>query len=310
MNNNKKIGLLVVAVVIAIIAAVMISGNKNQTNQYSDQSQTQPQQTVVVEYSCDAKKSIKAVFHSGEAKFSTDSQPPIPGGSVDVVLSDGRNMTLAQTISADGVRYANSDESFVFWSKGNGALVLENSEQKSYVGCITVADVPNGSLLTQIYSRGADGFSLRLPAGYSVDDSYKYQASPLKIINGVKFTIPKSTSYGTNLGSDSYISVEQITNNESQECTASEFFDGTHVSEIKTGNGVTYSVATSSGAGAGNRYEETVFAIPETNPCIAVRYFVHYGVFQNYPAGTTREFDSSALLNEFESIRNTLVVNR
>lgn len=44
-------------------------------------------------------------------------------------------MTLAQTISADGVRYANADESFVFWTKGNGAFVMEGNDQ-TYANCV------------------------------------------------------------------------------------------------------------------------------------------------------------------------------
>jgi len=61
---------------------------------------------------------------------------PIPSGSVELVLSDGRTFSLPQTISADGVRYANSDESFVFWSTGDEALVLENGEEKEYKNCV------------------------------------------------------------------------------------------------------------------------------------------------------------------------------
>lgn len=64
------------------------------------------------------------------------SNPPIPSGSVKIILSDGRTFNLPQTISADGGRYANSDESFVFWSKGDGAMVLENNIEKNYMGCV------------------------------------------------------------------------------------------------------------------------------------------------------------------------------
>ena len=69
------------------------------------------------------------------------------------------------------------------------------------------------STLPQAYSNKALGFSIRLPADYTIDESYKYQAfGPGKDIAGVKFTIPASVAAGTNLGSDSYISVEEIPN--------------------------------------------------------------------------------------------------
>jgi membrane-bound inhibitor of C-type lysozyme len=65
----------------------------------------------------------------GETAASSDTNtPPTPGGSVKLVLSDGREMTLKQTISADGARYANADESVVFWNVGNGATYTEGNE--------------------------------------------------------------------------------------------------------------------------------------------------------------------------------------
>ena len=65
-----------------------------------------------------------------------------------------------------------------------------------------------GQNLSQVYSNSALNFSLDYPAGYAVDDAYQYQElGPGENINGVKFTIPASVSSGTNLGSDSYISV-------------------------------------------------------------------------------------------------------
>ncbi len=268
-----------------------------------------PAAPISVMYSCDGGKNISVVFHAGESKAPEKAgEQPIPTGSVDVSLSDGRSITLAQTISASGVRFANPDESFVFWNKGNGALVLENNEEKSYIGCIEVASVPDGSDLSQIYSSASDGFSLRLPAGYAKDESYAYQANPSKIFSGVKFTVPSSTAQGTNLGTDTYISIESIP--QTKTCTADLFFDGATQAVEKTDGGMAYSFAESSGAGAGNRYEETVYALPGTNPCLAVRYFVHYGVIENYPAGTVKEFDKAALINQFDQIRRTLVISQ
>ncbi|HWA64444.1 MAG TPA: MliC family protein [Candidatus Paceibacterota bacterium] len=90
-----------------------------------------------VSYACSGGKTIEASLYEGKSTPGQGpDQPPIPGGSAKVSLSDGRKFTLRQTISADGVRYANADESFVFWTKGDGALILENGNQKDYTDCI------------------------------------------------------------------------------------------------------------------------------------------------------------------------------
>ncbi len=260
-----------------------------------------PKLVQAVSYSCNANKIINVQYY----ERSKDKA----NGSVSIVLSDGREMELSQTVSASGIRYANEDESFVFWSKGNGALVLEDNKEISYVGCIEVAPDAVGQHLPQVYSSGAQGFSLRLPEGYVKDESYQYQAlGKGREINGVKFTIPVSVATGTNLSNDSYVSVEQIP--QATECSANLFtYLGLATSTVTEGD-VTYSHATSEDAAAGNRYLEHVYALPGTNPCVAVRYFIHYGVFENYPEGSIKEFDKVALIREFDQIRSTLIVNQ
>lgn len=258
-------------------------------------------------FACDAGKTITASFYQGESKPSpSHDKPPMPGGSAAITLSDGRSMTLSQTISADGGRYANTDESFVFWTKGNGAFVTEGSQQ-TYTGCIVIAADPGS--LPQTYANSSKGFSVRYPAGYAPDANYQYQElGPGKTIGGVKFTIPASIAQGTNLGADSYVSVEEVSG--AEKCSPSMFIDdpAAKASQV-TDNGTDYSVASTTGAGAGNRYEETVYALPGTNPCTAIRYFIHYGVIENYPAGAVRQFDHAALVSQFDAIRRTLILN-
>jgi membrane-bound inhibitor of C-type lysozyme len=72
-----------------------------------------------VTFSCDANKSIKAVFYKDRVIIS---------------LSDGRNMSLPQVLSGSGARYANFDESFVFWNKGDTAFVDEDNST-TYQNC-------------------------------------------------------------------------------------------------------------------------------------------------------------------------------
>jgi len=77
--------------------------------------------TIKAVFACPENKAIYAEFTKNQVKL---------------ILSDGREMTLPQTISASGARYANTDETFIFWNKGDGAFIEEN-EFTTYQDCIT-----------------------------------------------------------------------------------------------------------------------------------------------------------------------------
>jgi membrane-bound inhibitor of C-type lysozyme len=73
-----------------------------------------------VTFSCAGNKTIQALFFADKAELT---------------LSDGRHRLLLQAISASGARYANTDESFVFWNKGNTAFIEEN-HKTTFKDCI------------------------------------------------------------------------------------------------------------------------------------------------------------------------------
>lgn len=293
----KNLLALLVVLVIAFIAWIFLSDRSSGIPTVSGEP------IATVQYACDSGENLIATYYQGDATPPANpGEPPQPGGSVALTLGDGRTMTLAQTISASGVRYANADESFVFWNKGRGATVTEG-DQPVYA-CIEVASDPGG--LPEVYENGSGGFSIRYPANYTVDDSYRYQGlGPGKGIDGVKFTVDPAVATGTNLASDTYVSVEELP--DTTHCDAGAFLDHGDSRDVTDGD-TEYSMASTTGAGAGNRYEETVYAISGTNPCIAVRYFIHYGVIENYPEGAVKEFDKAALKEQFEAIRRTLII--
>ncbi len=164
--------------------------------------------------------------------------------------------------------------------------------------------------LPQVYVNQMEKFSLHYPTGYTPDEKYTYQAQgPGKSIPGVKFTIPASLTKGTNLSPDSYLSLEWI-HSAINSCSAEIYLSDPRASGFVDMRGHRYSVASSSGAAAGNRYDEVVYATPSTQGCIAVRYFVHYGAIQNYPAGTVKEFDKQELMAQFDAIRETLTLGQ
>ncbi|TSC70078.1 MAG: hypothetical protein CEO12_575 [Parcubacteria group bacterium Gr01-1014_46] len=162
--------------------------------------------------------------------------------------------------------------------------------------------------LYTVYKNESLGFSIKIPKDFTVDEKYQYQVNSSTVISGVKFTIPESLKEGTNLSSDTYISVEAKPGAVNS-CSAEIYLDNSVSSGFIDSGGHRYSMATFSGAAAGNRYDETVFATPVDGGCIAVRYFVHYGVFENYPEGSISRFDEVSLKSLFDSIRETLVLD-
>lgn len=75
---------------------------------------------IVANFTCAGGKSTQATF---------------AGDNVNLILSDGRRLSLPRAISADGARYTNTNESFVFWNVGNSAFIEENNVQ-TYSNCI------------------------------------------------------------------------------------------------------------------------------------------------------------------------------
>src|SRR4051812_36986918 len=61
------------------------------------------------------------------------------------------------------------------------------------------------------YASSTMGISLRYPQGFTVNEAYAdTSVSVKKPIAGVSFTIPPAMATGTNLSSDTYLSVEQL----------------------------------------------------------------------------------------------------
>lgn len=71
-------------------------------------------------FTCAENKRLQAVFFDDK---------------VELTLSDKRSFLLFTAMSASGVRYTNSDESFIFWNKGNTAFIEEHSKI-TYKECV------------------------------------------------------------------------------------------------------------------------------------------------------------------------------
>ncbi len=75
-----------------------------------------------VKYACADGKAIDATYYADK---------------VDLTLSDGRSLSLPQTMSGSGIRYADAGETFVFWSKGDTAFATEGDPDKpTFADCV------------------------------------------------------------------------------------------------------------------------------------------------------------------------------
>ncbi len=147
---KKNIWIIVIIAIFCVGAVAWYAGRRNSAGPAEEipSSQTElPEQNAAGEqtfiaravYVCDGGKTIAASFYEGEPVFIEPGQMPIPAGSVKIVLSDGRNFDLPQTISASGARYANENESIIFWNKGDAVMIFENGGEKDYTNCAAPA---------------------------------------------------------------------------------------------------------------------------------------------------------------------------
>jgi hypothetical protein len=165
----KKILIYILAIVVILGVGIWYLNLNKKENKISSNSQS-PTLINQVTYICSGNKTINAAFYvsKGESKPVQPGEPPIPTGSVKLVLSDGRNFDLQQTISADGGRYANSDESFIFWSKGDTAFIDEGATT-TFKDCVvsnasSTSDNQNSNEMTNSTSSKQSSTGIANPA--------------------------------------------------------------------------------------------------------------------------------------------------
>ena len=263
---------------------------------------------AVTSYQCNENKTIEASFYAWEPTDDDRGISPAPKGSAILLLSDGRKLLLDARPSAHGVRYVDASGTVSFTTKGRMSSIEENRIE-SYTNCIALAPDPGG--LERIYIDTVNGFTFRYPNDYPLNSNYRYYALKNNSnARGVKVFVSDAITTSTNLAADSGVSIESVTIDpaSSTPCAVNMFLDAPATSTRMIENGVRYSVATTTDAAAGNRYEETVWLISGTNPCIAIRYFIHYTNRSNFGSESIAEFDRQTLLNVFNKIRWSLIL--
>jgi membrane-bound inhibitor of C-type lysozyme len=140
LEHMKKSTLAVIVLIIlgifagSVFALIHTGAGLSNSNSSATSSPNGVNGGNTVIFACNSGASITATFY------------PENDTHVDLSLSDGRTMSVPHTPAGAGARYANADESFVFWNKGETAYISENGST-TYTDCF----LPSNS------SRGASG---------------------------------------------------------------------------------------------------------------------------------------------------------
>ena len=117
--SMKKFALIVLITAIVFTGVSFIYQKFQQPNAILDALTTDLINSAI--FNCADNKTIQADFLKD---------------NVSLILSDGRQLKLQQVMSGSGARYATTDESFVFWNKGDTAFIEEGKET-TYKDCVT-----------------------------------------------------------------------------------------------------------------------------------------------------------------------------
>jgi len=141
----KKLILIVFSLVVVFLGMYIFFFYQTPA-QIADQNNNGIINSVV--FNCAESKSIQAVFFKDR---------------VELTLNDGRNMLLSQAISASGARYANADESFVFWNKGDTAFINEGNKT-TFKECVIT---PSATENWKTYKNEEAGYAFKYPTEWN-----------------------------------------------------------------------------------------------------------------------------------------------
>jgi hypothetical protein len=109
--------------IVAIILFVVVFFTGILIGKKSENNSILGEPIAKAKFICADSKIIESVFYKNFVYIETNSLGAL---------------YLPQTISASGARYANTDESVVFWNKGNTAFITEGDPNTpTYKDCIT-----------------------------------------------------------------------------------------------------------------------------------------------------------------------------
>ena len=244
-----------------------------------------------VQYSCDASHKITASYYDDH---------------VELALSDGRSLSLPQTVSGSGIRY--EKDGIVFASKGADAFMTEK-DVVTYANCISGEGTPTAGM--QTFTDQGKTFSFSHPeafavtgngAGYSQDWSANSTTLGLVL---AKLEIPKENQPKTNFGNATFVIGTSVDAGAIKNCEVGTNGETAAVAKV-TINGTAFTKITGNDAGAGNFYETTKYRTVRNNQCYSVEYTIHSTNIYNYsPDQGISEFDKAGITKILDGIVNS-----
>lgn len=130
--------------------------------------------------------------------------------------------------------------------------------------------------------------------------------NPNKKIKKDRFVVTSDYTKGTNLASDSGVTIEVY--DSTQLCQAEYVPENFTAAPSVTINGNTFSVATSEGVGAGNLYRHQLYKTIKDGKCYVAIAITHSTSVGAYPVGEVTEYNKAELMEIYNKVIATFKV--
>jgi membrane-bound inhibitor of C-type lysozyme len=299
MTFRKAVFYIVIVILLVIVGYSVIHKTPVATAPVIPVNTTTPAVPVVssTTYSCDTGSTIAASFTANSAILN---------------LSDGRDLTLPQIVSADGAQYQQGNILFV--TKGDQGFLQENGNT-TYSNCIANASTTavngqktftdQGNTFTFSYP---DAFTLA-GGGIGYTENWKENADSTLGLILATVNVPQIYQPKTNFGDAKFT----VGTSSDPKAVSSCLTDTSGLGSTKataTINGVGYTKIVTTDAGAGNRYETTSYRTVRNGQCYAIEYTIHYSVLANFdPSMGVTAFDSAKVHAALDGIMQSFKFN-
>lgn len=154
------------------------------------------------------------------------------------------------------------------------------------------------------------GFSLRIPSTASVETDTQENGQLDMIPDAaVVVSLNPNEFKGTNLGNASVSVGVSIDPTIVAACSADKLAQGEKPAGSEMLGGVKFTRFTFEDAGAGNRYNSTVYRTTSGGNCYEVVEFLHWAPIENFSPGSVKEFDRAKIEAELHAIARSFALS-